>query len=93
MVVKHIKITSIEKNILFMINLIILIINFILWFKEINIKDEKQMSLKDIKMNFTFKNSDNFLNFSMKTFKHISNYLNKKFIYKKIRNKRKKKKK
>jgi len=93
MVVQHIKITSIEKNILFMINLIILIINFILWFKEINIKDEKQMSLKDIKTNFKFKNPDNFLNFSMKTFKQISNYLNKKFNYKKIRNKRKKKKK
>ena len=76
-----------------MINLIILIINFILWFKEINIKDEKQMSLKDIKTNFKFKNPDNFLNFSMKTFKQISNYLNKKFNYKKIRNKRKKKKK
>ena len=93
MAIKHIKITSIEKNILFILNLIILIINFILWFKEINIKDEEQISLKDIKTNFKFKNSDNFLEFSMKTFKQISNYLNKKFNYKKIRNKRKKKKK
>jgi hypothetical protein len=64
-----------------------------LWFKEINIEDEGKMSLKDIKTNFTFKNSDNFLNFSIKTFHQISNYLNKNFNYKKIRNKRKKKKK
>jgi hypothetical protein len=91
--VTHIKINLIEKNILFMLNLIILIINFILWFKEINIEDEGKMSLKDIKTTFTFKNSDNFLNFSIKTFHQISNYLNKNFNYKKIRNKRKKKKK
>ena len=43
-----------------MLNLIILIINFILWFKEINIKDKEQISLKDIKKNFKFKNSDIF---------------------------------
>ena len=82
-----------KKNILFMINLIILIINFILLFKENNIEDEKGINLEDIQANFKFKNSDNFLNFSMKTFLQISNYLNMKFNNKKIKSQRKKKKK
>lgn len=93
MVVKCVKITSIGKNILFILNVIILIINFIFWFKEINLEDEEKMNLKDIKANFKFKNSDNFLIFSMKTFQQISDYLNLKFNHKKIRKKSKKKKK
>ena len=85
------RMTSIGKNIFILINIIILIINFILLFKENKIGDEEKMSLKDIQSNFIFKNSDNFLYFSMKTFKQISNYLNMKFNFKIIKNKNKKK--
>jgi hypothetical protein len=81
--------TSIGKKILFLINLIMLIINFILLLKENKIDDEEKMSLKGFQTNFIFKNSDNFLNFSMKTFKQISNYLNIKFNFKIIKKKKK----
>ena len=91
----YIKITSIVKVYSFEINLIILLINFILLLKKNKIVDEEKIKYKIIQTNFTFKNSDiNLLNFFIKTFKQISNYLNMKYNYKIIiKNKRKLKKK
>ena len=91
----YIKNTSIVKVYSFEINLIILLINFILLLKKNKIVDEEKINFKDIQTNFTFKNSDIILlNFFIKTFKQISNYLNLKYNYKIIiKNKRKIKKK
>ena len=82
------KINSIGKIYLFILNLIIFIINLILLVKK-NIQYEGKISIKDLKTNFKFKESDNFLKFSIKTFKQISNYLNMKYNYKLKKNKRK----
>ena len=63
--------------------------------KKNKIVDEEKINFKDIQTNFAFKNSDIILlNFFIKTFKQISNYLNLKYNYKIIiKNKRKIKKK
>ena len=60
--------------------------------KEKNIKDEDKIKTKNFQINFLFKNSDSFLNLSFKAFECISNYLNMKYNYKIIKNKRKHKK-
>ena len=83
------KINSIGKIYLFIFNLIIFIINLILLANIKNIQYEGKISIKDLKTNFKFKESDNFLKFSIKTFKQISNYLNMKYNYKLKKNKRK----
>jgi hypothetical protein len=55
-----------------------------------NNKDEDKINSKNFQIKFKY--SDNFLNFSIKTFKQISNYLNMKYDYNIIKNRRKYKK-
>jgi hypothetical protein len=67
-----------------LVNLIIFIINLLLLFKRKSIKEK--IKIEDIKINFKFKNAEEFLNFIFKKYNQISNCLNEKYKYKIAKN-------
>jgi len=44
-------------------------------------KGEAKFEIQNIKINYQFKNADNFLNFMCKKYQQISNFLNIKYIF------------
>ena len=69
---------------LYLVNLIIFIINLLLLFKRKTIKEK--IKTEDIKINFRFKNAEEFLYFIFKKYNQISNCLNEKYKYKIAKN-------
>ena len=69
---------------LYLVNLIIFIINFLLLYKRKTIKEK--IKTEDIKINFRFKNAEEFLYFIFKKYNQISNCLNEKYKYKIAKN-------
>lgn len=77
---------------LYLFNLIIFVINLFLILRRKAIYNEAKIRIKEIGINFNFKNAEDFLCFAYKKYNQISNYLNEKYNYKKIKNVKKKKK-